>query len=53
MDKWDEMILLRLPKFIGRTKDKRDIAHILLNRANISIPDYLEQLLRIKKNLKK
>ncbi|MEA3458910.1 MAG: hypothetical protein U9R21_09580 [Candidatus Thermoplasmatota archaeon] len=35
------------------SKDKRDIAHILLNRANISIPDYLEQLLRIKKNLKK
>ena len=52
-DNWDEMILRRLPKFIGRTKDKEDIAHILLNQANISIPKYLDQLGTIQQKLEK
>lgn len=52
-DKWEEMVLRRLPKFIERTKDKNDIAHILLLQANISIMDYLNQLRSIKLKLEK
>ena len=52
-DKWEEMILRRLPKFIDRTKDKKDIAHMLLRRANITISDYLNQLINIKQKLEK
>ena len=52
-DKWEEMILRRLPKFIARTKDKKDIAHMLLQRANIDISDYLNQLISIKQKLEK
>ncbi|MDG6229585.1 MAG: hypothetical protein QCH96_06435, partial [Candidatus Thermoplasmatota archaeon] len=49
--KWEEMVLRRLPKFIDRTNDKKDIAHILLRQANVSIMDYLDQLRIIKLKL--
>jgi hypothetical protein len=45
------MILRRLPKFIGKTKDKKDIVHILLQRANVSISNYLKQLRVIQQKL--
>jgi len=47
------MVLRRLPKFIGRTKDKGDIAYLLLRRAGIDIQDYLDQLFTIQKKLQK
>lgn len=53
IDNWREMVLRRLPKFIGRTKDKGDIAHLLLRRADIDIQDYLTQLLTIQQKLQK
>jgi hypothetical protein len=52
-DNWREMVLRRLPKFIGRTKDKGDIACLLLRRAGIDIQDYLDQLFTIQKKLQK
>lgn len=52
-DNWGEMVLRRLPKFIRRTKDKGDIAHLLLHRADIDIQDYLAQLFTIQQKLQK
>jgi hypothetical protein len=52
-DNWSEIVLRRLPKFIGRTNDKGDIAHILLRQANISISEYLNQLRTIQQKLQK
>jgi len=47
------MVLHRIPKFIGRTKDKEDIAHLLLLRANVNIRNYLDKLIAIQQNLQK
>jgi len=52
-DDWDEMVLRRLPKFIGRTKDKGDVANLLLRRANIDVQGYLNQLFTIQQKLQK
>jgi hypothetical protein len=52
-DNWGEIVLSRLPKFIGRTKDKEDVAHMLLRRANIVISEYLAQLKTIQQKLQK
>jgi hypothetical protein len=52
-DGWDEMVLRRLPKFIGRTKDKGDVANLLLRWANIDVQGYLNQLFTIQQKLQK
>jgi len=52
-DNWKKMVLHRLPKFIGKTKSKEDIAHLLLRRADINIQDYLDQLFTIQQKLRK
>lgn len=52
-DNWSKIVLRRLPKFIGRTNDKGDVAHILLRQANISISEYLNQLRTIQQKLEK
>ena len=52
-DNWKEMVLCRIPKFIGKTKDKEDIAHLLLLRANINIRNYLDKLIAIQQNPQK
>ncbi len=50
-DNWEKIVLRHLPKFIGRTNDRGDIAHILLRQANISIPKYLTQLRAVQQKL--
>jgi len=52
-DNWNKIVLRRLPKFIGRTKDKGDVAYMLLRQANISISEYLNQLRTIQQELEK
>jgi hypothetical protein len=52
-DNWKEMVLRRLPRFIGRTKDKGDIAYLLLRRADIDVQNYLDKLFSIKQKLQK
>ena len=50
-DNWGEIVIRRLPKFIGRTKDKGDVAHLLLKRADVSIQEYINQLHTIQQKL--
>lgn len=50
-DNWGEMVLRRLPKFIGRSKDKGDVANLLLKRANVNIQKYIDQLYAIQQKL--
>jgi hypothetical protein len=52
-DNWKEMVLRRLPRFIGRTKDQGDIAYLLLRRADIDVQNYLDTLFSIKQKLQK
>lgn len=52
-DNWREMVIRRLPKFIGRTKDKGDVAYLLLKRADINIQKYINQLHIIQQKLQK
>jgi hypothetical protein len=52
-DDWNEMVLRRLPKLIGRVKDPGRLENMLLINTGINIRDYIQKLEYIKSKLRK
>lgn len=51
-DSWSEMVLRRMPKLIGRIKDKNGIAHLLAMNAGINIQNHIRKLKEIESLLR-
>lgn len=51
-DHWSEMVLRRIPKLIGRIKDKNNTANLLAKNAGVDIRNHILKLEEIERKLK-
>lgn len=51
-DNWSEMVLRRLPKLMGRIRDRNGTAYLLATNAGIDIRDHIRKLKEIEISLR-